>query len=68
MSIDNSRSYKTEDNLVKALAKLGWNNTYDHRCLIVCNREGRFTAIFPLSNIKDGDLCRYARHGFMTFG
>jgi hypothetical protein len=63
--IDNQKSYASEERLVKALTKLGFQS---HRHLVVCNRAGRFTAIFPVSNIADGNLMRYAIHGFMTFG
>jgi hypothetical protein len=65
MNIDDSKSYKTEANLLAALAKLGFA---DDRHIVVCNRQGRFTAIFPLSNIKDGNATRYARQGFLTLG
>jgi hypothetical protein len=42
-NIDTAKSYSSEDNLMKALTKLGL-----HEChpLVVRNREGRFTAIF----------------------
>ena len=62
-NIDNSKSYATEQNLLKALEKLGF---IDDRFVVVCNRQGRFTAVFGFSNITDGDATRYARHGFMT--
>jgi hypothetical protein len=70
-TIENKTSYKTEENLVKAIEKRGWG---DHRYLIVCDRQGRFTAIFPAGNVLtnsygiQGDLAYYARHGLMTFG
>jgi phage gp16-like protein len=65
-NIDDAASYATEDNLVRALTKLGLNEfTY----LVVCNRKGRFTAIFyrALSEFQ-GDVARAARHGFKTLG
>lgn len=69
LNIDDSRSYKTEANLIAALEKLGFAKD---RYLVVCNRQGRFTAVFPFSAIEQsgnaGDLMRYARHGFMTLG
>ena len=69
MNIDTAKSYKTEANLVKGLEKLGFAKD---RHLVVCNREGRFTAIFPASNITGngggGYLGYYACKGFMTVG
>jgi len=64
LNIDDSKSYKTEENLKTALTKLGIT---DERYLIVCNRSGRFTAVFPVSSCN-GDMTRFARHGFMTLG
>lgn len=64
-NIDNCKSYATEANLIKALTAL---NIVNDRHLVVCNRAGRFTAIFPASNIKNGDMALYAREGFMTIG
>jgi hypothetical protein len=64
-NIDTSKSYATEANLHQALVKLGFAAD---RHLVVCNRQGRFTAIFPASNIGNGDMARYARKGFMTLG
>ncbi len=64
-SIENSRSYATEAALVKALTKYGFAQD---RYTIVLNRAGRFTAIFPFSNIKDGNVMRYSHRGFMTIG
>lgn len=65
LNIDTSKSYATEANLLAALAKLGFA---DDRYLVVCTRSGHFTAIFPVSNITDGNMTRYARLGFMTLG
>lgn len=64
-NIDTCKSYATEANLITALKKLGF---YEDRHLVVCTRQGRFTAIFPASNIKNGDMALYARQGFMTLG
>ena len=64
-NIDTSKSYKTEANLIAALTKL---NIAQYRHLVVCNREGRFTAIFPVSSVQFGDMAMFARHGFMTIG
>lgn len=69
MDIDTSRNYATEANLEAALAKLGFAS---HRHVVVCTRNGRFTAIFPASNLNSGphqgDMTLYARHGFFTLG
>ena len=64
-NIDSCKSYKTEENLMKALAKFGFDT---HRHMIVCTRDGRFTAVFPFSNIQDGNVMLYAYRGFMTLG
>lgn len=58
--IDNSRSYATEDNLMAALAKLG----FTHHALVVRNRAGRFTAIFGLGTYST----QPAFHGFKVIG
>lgn len=63
-NIDTSKSYATEANLVKALTKLGFINS---RPLVVCNRAGRFTAVFPASECN-GNMTLFAREGFMTLG
>ena len=65
LNIDDCKSFSTEVHLRRALEKLGFAN---HFQLVVCNRKGRFTAVFPASNCTDGDMTRYARHGFMTLG
>ncbi|OPZ76034.1 MAG: hypothetical protein BWY79_01814 [Actinobacteria bacterium ADurb.Bin444] len=64
-TLDNSKSYKTEANLLAALEKLGFR---EDRYIVCLNLQGRFTAIFPQSNIQDGNAMRYAAHGFMTIG
>lgn len=66
LNIDNSKSYATEDNLMKALAKLGLDTM---RPLVVCNRAGRFTAVFGLhlsGMAASGNVMAAARLGFMT--
>jgi hypothetical protein len=45
LNIDNARSYKTEANLDKALAKRLPGVKY----LTVCNRDGRFTAVVSVA-------------------
>lgn len=47
LNIDDAISYKTEDNLHKAIKNRGLAHL---RYLTVCNREGRFTAVFPLTS------------------
>lgn len=60
-----TRSYATEENLMAALEKFGFTG---HRMVICKTVEGRWTAVFPVSNIQDGNLMRYAHQGFMTIG
>ncbi len=64
MNIDNARSYKTEANLVKRIEYLYSPET---KYLVVCNRKGRFTAVFPLSwnPINPGHI---ASDGFPVVG
>jgi hypothetical protein len=64
--IDNARSYATEGNLIKALERIGLDQM---RPLVVCNRAGRFTAVFGihLSGMgQSGDVTAAARNGFKT--
>lgn len=61
-TIDNSRSYATEERLIRALEQQGFRN---ERHIIVRNREGRWTAIFPGSN---NHPAQYAHAGFMVMG
>lgn len=65
MDIEGCKSYATEEGLAAGLRRNGFT---DDRHVVVCNRRGRFTAIFPFSNITDGDVTRYVRAGFMTLG
>ncbi|QIG68102.1 hypothetical protein EVB55_167 [Rhizobium phage RHph_Y68] len=67
-NIDNCRSYATEENLYKAINKLGFSREMD-QFIVVCNRKGRFTAIFSNSSPRlcgGGFVAVYAQHGFMT--
>lgn len=43
INIDNARSYSDETRLWRALENLGFHKA---RPVIVCNRNGRFTAVF----------------------
>ena len=66
MDIDNSRSYATEANLTKALAQYGLDEMMP---LVVCNRQGRFTAVFGIhlsGMYKTGAVTTAARLGFKT--
>ena len=66
LDIDNSKSYATEENLIKALRKQGLDTM---RPLIVCNRQGRFTAVFGIhlsGMAQTGDVTAAARCGFKT--
>ncbi|AIK68421.1 hypothetical protein P10VF_208 [Rhizobium phage vB_RleM_P10VF] len=68
-NIDNCKSYKTEDNLYKAINKLGLTRELD-QFLVVCNREGRFTAIFSPQSPRisgGGYIGFYSQYGFMVF-
>lgn len=67
LNINSSKSYATKENLAKGLAKLG---LADVTHVVVCNDEGRFTAIFPVSFMKDsGHSLFYPAHkGFMVLG
>jgi hypothetical protein len=66
MNIDTAKSYATEDNLLKALKKFGLDSKMP---LVVCNRQGRFTAVFGLhlsGMAQNGNVTAAARLGFCT--
>lgn len=65
MNIDTSRSYATEENLMKALERYGMKEASP---LIVCNRLGRFTAVFTAGMLtrKNFPLASAATFGFLT--
>ena len=65
LNIDNCKAYATEANLIKALTKFGFIND---RHIVVCNRAGKYTAIFPFSNLEKmgGYVGVYACKGFLT--
>jgi hypothetical protein len=65
VNIDGCKSYATRENLDRALEKLHFKGD---RHVVVWNSKGRCTAIFPVSNIKDGNILRYSHYGFMTIG
>lgn len=75
MNIDSVyiKSYATRENLVKGLSKL---NIEKHRHLVVRNENGRYTAVFPYSNLQNKNYfpnlmhygAYYADLGFMTLG
>ena len=64
-NIDNSKSYKTEKNLERALDRDG---LHDFRRLVVCNRAGRFTAIFPLAWNEQCNAGLIAHLGYFVVG
>lgn len=64
MNIDTAKSYATEENLRKGLERLHFAES---RHVVVRTREGRWTAIFPLSSC-DGYIARFAAAGFFTLG
>jgi len=61
-SIDDPRSYKTETGLHRAIKNIGADP--ELRYLVVCNRSGRFTAIFPTAwNPMPGTATGLAHRG-----
>lgn len=76
ISIHEAKSYATEENLDRGLNRLGLND-YTMGCekacryIKVCNRHGRWTAIFLVSEFmnvnKTGGYVGFAaQHGFMS--
>lgn len=63
-NIDTAKSFATEANLERALARLGLSANWH---VVVRNRAGRWTAIFPVSQCN-GYLGQFAQHGFKTIG
>jgi hypothetical protein len=62
---DTFKSYATQENLQRALEKLGFADEFH----VVCRTTGgRWTAIFPFSNFNGGYVARYSSLGFMTLG
>lgn len=62
------RSYKTVENLEAGLKKFGLS---DFRYLIVCNSAGRYTAIFPASELEKNGISYmgyFCQFGFITLG
>lgn len=62
------KSYKTEENLNKALDKAGIR---DHRHMVVWQKDGKCTAVFPASNLHQHGISYmgfYGQFGFMVFG
>ena len=69
MNIDESRSYQTEERLHKAINKLFPKELVRH-ALVVCNRKGRFTAVFGKSFVESANIgfVHVAQQGFMVLG
>ena len=67
IDIDYARSYATEDNLIKAIEKNFGSETDEY--VVVCNRKGRYTAIFfhygPYARIHPANVASF---GFPVFG
>ena len=62
------RSYKTLENLEAGLKKFGIDK---FRYLVVCNSFGRYTALFPASELEKnniGYLGYFGQFGFITIG
>lgn len=53
INIDNARSYTDETRLWKALEKSGLHKA---RPIVVCNRSGRFTAVFGEAGLRQEGL------------
>ena len=76
LSIEDCKSYATEENLDRGLARLGldnWTNGEEVPCrfMKVRNSEGRWTAIFMVTEFfnrnRSGGYVGFAsRHGFMS--
>jgi hypothetical protein len=64
-NIDTSRSYATEQAALWAVQKRFGRET---KVVIVCNRQGRFTPIFPKSMLGDIPMFAVASAGFMVIG
>jgi hypothetical protein len=63
-NIDTAKSYATEKNLAKAVA-----DTFgDVNFFTVCNRQGRFVALFPAGWNKDLPIGHIIHNGFMVIG
>lgn len=59
--IDTAKSYATEDNLMKALRKIGLDELNP---IVVRNRAGRWTAIFGYHLSQHQNAASIAHHGF----
>lgn len=62
LEVDSAMSYSNEKNLLKAIAKKcpsSW------RFVTVCNRAGRYTAVFQAGSLQ-GDVAGPARAGFLV--
>jgi len=62
------KSFKTKENLEASLAKKGLDK---FRYIVVCNSSGRFTAIFPASELTRNDIAYmgyFAQFGYITLG
>ena len=67
ISIEHSKSYKTEANLQKALKDKGLLD-FDCRYIVCCNSKGRYTAVFMVTDYlnREGGYAGFAAvHGFM---
>ena len=75
LDIDNARSYKTEAGLHRAVDKLTRGKEPTSKgvlYLTVCNREGRYTAIFNVNWLTgtplEGDMITIPYYGFILMG
>ncbi len=66
ITLESAKSYATEANLDAGLKRLGFHT---HRHMVCRTPAGRWTAVFPASNFKDGGYVGlYSQHGFYTLG
>lgn len=68
LDINNGRSYKSVENLIAGLKKYGLD---DFRYLIVCNTEGRYTAVFTVGELERNGISYmgyFCQYGFLTIG
>lgn len=59
------KSYASVSNLEKALEKHHVADEFHVKCMTT---TGRWTAIFPQSNLNGGYVAKYAALGFLTLG
>lgn len=69
IDLENCKSYATEANLVKGLERLGLNDYDNCRYIVARTGEGKWTAIFMVTEwarTRGGYIAFAAQHGFMS--